>query len=187
MILLPDEIENYIKNGVPVKNSTEILPLISNLPEDFQIEGCTVDFSIESLYLVDGYDIDLMRDYRNTGNIIPIEEDDNEVFTLKPKEAYIGLTKEIVNIPINLVAIPIQRVTCFTAGLSIETGVIQPNFFGKLKFGIYNRNKTTVRIQKGFRMITVMFKKLFGNANPYDGFHQGGTQISTMGRKAPPR
>jgi deoxycytidine triphosphate deaminase len=196
MILAASELKRRIRDGSRARIGDEkqgTYPLVEDIYRDFEIEGSSIDFSIESLYEIKtSLDVNLFIDKRNTGRVVEvkttrIDEEKRNVFYLIPSVPYIGQTREIVNMPLDLIAFPIQRVTCFTAGLSIETGVIQPNFFGKLKFGIYNRNSHVVTVEQGFRIITVVFQTLLGETNIYNGYHQGGDNISTNGEFAPPR
>ncbi|OQB41141.1 MAG: deoxycytidine triphosphate deaminase [candidate division CPR1 bacterium ADurb.Bin160] len=215
MVLGASEIQKYIKDGVKArfgKDGKQIYPtdlkecryvfsfigadgtdkceyfypLISNIPDDFEIEGVSVDMSLDKVFQK-FHGAVLKKECRNTGEAIEIQPQEENMFVIKPKIVYIGVTQEVVNMPLNLVAKPIPRVTCFSSGLTIDRGLVNPNFYGPLKFGIYNKSQYPILIERGFRIITVTFEHIVGSSNAYVGFHQEGNKISTNGNFAPPR
>jgi deoxycytidine triphosphate deaminase len=214
MILGAEEITKYIKNGLPArfeadgitqKNSEGYVfidianrycfPLVENIPNDFEIEGASVDITIKDIFIKENIDncisSFLSVNGRNTGDISPAEEviadTGQKFYAIDTGQQYIATSNEKVNMPLFLLGKPMPRVTMFTAGLLVQVGIIQPNFYGQLKFGLVNMTNRRILIEKGFRAITITFEEIRGGVNAYSGLHQGGQVLSTHNKMAPPR
>lgn len=203
LIFLPVDGENSytIEDVINVNDDSGnmLFPLVQNVDDyDFKIEGTTVDLRLDRLFKRDVYSkVFLANDFRDTGKseeVLPVyykysENDDKEhkVFTLEPGVPYIGVTKEQLNMPVDLGCRFKPRVTMFSSGIFIASGFVNPNFYGKIKFGIINLNRVPNYIEQGFRVISAVFEEILGETNAYTGYHQGGNKITTDGMIAPPR
>lgn len=194
MLLGTKILYDYIINGIKDRNGNATTLLVENIPEDFEIEGASVDMSLEELYIKRPINnilgAQLTPKSRNTGHIevaAGFLASENFCFFIEPRKQYLGVTREKVNMPSFLLGKPMPRVTTFSSGLLIQVGIIQPGFSGKLKVGIVNMTDEIIIIEKGTRFITVTFEKICGETELYNGYHQGGDKISTHGEDAPPR
>lgn len=164
--------------------------LITDLGNDFKIEGCLVDLRLDSAHIVTGT-IELFNDRRNTGSITPVGfhfDDDNkrEVFVVQPNTIYLVSTIETVNMPSDLAMYISRRSTIFRSGLSLDATFTNPGYKGKLTFLLINNNKIPVTIERGFRIVQVGFFEIKGSCELYNGNWQNG-KISSNGNFDPPR
>jgi len=134
------------------------------------VQGAGVDLEIEKLYEINSNSY-LGIDRRE---LPEVDEVDENPFVLSPNAYYLGLTKENVNMPNDLVAFMLPRSTLFRSGVSLRTAVIDPGYRGALTVGIKNETDFEFTLEKNARIAQVVFSKIFGGALDYDGKYQGG-------------
>jgi deoxycytidine triphosphate deaminase len=78
---------------------------------------------------------------------------------LKPKEFKIFTSKEMIEMPDNMIAIILLRTTYIFKGLIMSTGVVDAGFKGHLKIALHNPTDKTVKAEAGEleRPVTMMF------------------------------
>jgi deoxycytidine triphosphate deaminase len=143
--------------------------LLSGCDEEY-IQGAGADLRIERLFEVTSGAL-VGREKREPPEL---KEVDGEVFILKPKGYYLCLTKEELNMPLDLVAFLFPRSTIFRCGASLKTAVIDPGYKGALTIGIKNESGFELRLEKGARIAQVVFSLVQGEAERYKGKYQGG-------------
>ncbi len=164
MVLGSDKIFNLIKNE----------KLIENLPEEgFIIEGCTVDFRLDTVFKNNGGAI-LMEKSRNTGDVIELHPDEHGVYELQPLIPYLFSTIEKVNIPDGLVMHIGTRTTMFRSGIILTATYTNPGYSGILTFMACNCTESSIPIQRGFRIAQACFQQIDGEVIPYAGAWNGG-------------
>jgi dCTP deaminase len=163
-MILPDyEILKYIKSGKLV-----IEPLDN--PE-LQIQSACIDlrlgneFRIFKVLAEPFIDIKDDRDYTELVHI-----SDGNAFILHPREFVIGITKERIKMPKDLVGYIDGRSSLGRLGITahITSSFVDPTFDGKLALEISNLGKMPVKLYPGMRICKLIFFKLTGPAKrPY--------------------
>jgi len=191
MVLGASEIKKLIKEGVLVlteKGSQIRKPLVEEISEEQieLIEGTSLDLRIGYIYAIDGSAELRLRERITppTKLLASFERGDME-FLFEPKNYYLVQTIEKVNLPSYLLGYITPRTTMFRSGLFFQTSFISPNYQGRLTVGVENLSNFPILIELGFRILTICFFKIEGEATPYRGIWQGG-RVSTEGKKERP-
>lgn len=203
MILGSSEIMKRIVDGVPARFGVDpytfetskviqynekgesVFPLIENLSSNFLIEGVQVDLRLDKLIERIG-EAELHQSHRNTGHEYyrdPVEG----FYTLEAGKYYLATTMERLNMPLDLMAHVVPRTTMFRSGVVLQVGDVAPNYFGPLTVGMFlHPSIPFVKIERGFRFISLEFLELLGDSVPYCGQWQGG-KVSSNGVFIAPR
>lgn len=212
MILGADEITSKILNGVPARffmgedgrleqqldkhpNYVRVYAglahyaLIENFPPDFRIEGVEADLSLDELYIPYPGDRYLYTDSRDTGNYKVVDPREDPVihklvYRLEPNKYYLAKTREEINMPLDLSGLLTPRTTMFRSGIQVLCTKVSPNYFGLLTVGLKVLGESDVVIEKGFRIVSIEFRKVIGRSEAYKGLWQGG-KLTTVGAEAP--
>jgi deoxycytidine triphosphate deaminase len=138
------------------------------LPES--IQGSGVDLRIERLV-----------ELKNGGFIGKKERTLPEIhevnFILKPNRYYLLVTMERVNMPEDLVAFMFNRSSLFRCGASLRTAVIDPGYHGELTVGLKNEDDHEIVLEKGARVLQLVFAEVRGGTKRYKGRYQGGKVV----------
>ena len=162
-----------------------IWTLIDNIPDDFKIEGCTVDFRLDRIFYHQG-GAELYLDKRNTGKTYEVFPVYNK-FIFKPHTPILVQTMELVNMPMDLMMIPGPRTTMFRSGIALYLTFTNPNYFGPLTFLAENITERSISIEKGFRIAQMAFAQVSGVNEAYVGQWQSGSKAGTQGDFVAPR
>lgn len=96
-----------------------------------------------------------------------------EDFEIQPGEFKLVNSKERIEMPNNLIAIPFLRTTYAFKGLFLSPGVIDTGFKGPLKFALYNSSQKKIEIEKTEELkapIHVLFMTTDGKSEiPFGG------------------
>jgi dCTP deaminase len=92
--------------------------------------------------------------------------------TLWPGDFALGVTVERFVIPTDVVARVYNKSTLARIGLSMPTTVAEPGWEGWLTLELKNTSASKIRIQAGQPIGQVMFERLDGHAEGYDGRYQ---------------
>jgi deoxycytidine triphosphate deaminase len=98
-------------------------------------------------------------------------------FALKPGGYYLFVTMERVNMPDDLVAFMLNRSSLFRCGASLRTAVIDPGYHGELTVGIKNEGSHEIELERGARVLQLVFAEVKGATRKYDGRYQGGRVV----------
>jgi deoxycytidine triphosphate deaminase len=134
------------------------------------VQGAGVDLRIERLY-----EPVTEASLHQKGRKLPgLREIRGNPFILKPGIYYLCTTREEVNMPKDLVAFILPRSTLFRCGVSLRTAVVDPGYSGILTIGIKNEGPHDFILEKGSRICQIVFSKVYGEAQGYEGRYQGG-------------
>ena len=193
MVLGADRIINMVRCGVEVEDHVSgksvRKPLVEHLGSDQieGIEGTTIDLRLGAVYKPLGK-ARLLRESRITPEIeklMDINESPDGVFVVRPGDYLLLQTIEQINLPGDLFAYIRPRTTLIRSGIPLETAFISPNYQGKLTVGMKHQGNMDVEIQMGFRILSIVFFPIEGNAVPYRGVWQG-DRVSTNGKEERP-
>jgi deoxycytidine triphosphate deaminase len=137
------------------------------------IQGAGVDLKIEKLFAIDGSAY-LGIEERT---LPETEEIEDLIYKLEPNKYYLCLTRESVNMPEDLVAFILPRSTLFRCGVSLRTAVVDPGYEGALTIGIKNEGTSEFKLKRGARIAQIVFSKVKGDAEGYNGKYQGGKVV----------
>jgi deoxycytidine triphosphate deaminase len=143
------------------------------LLENYQfegIQGAGVDLRIDRL-------MELKSGGRFGVTERKLPELDDVDFTLKPGRYYLFVTMERVNMPDDLVAFMLNRSSLFRCGASLRTAVIDPGYHGVLTVGIKNEGSHEIELERGARVLQLVFAEVKGETSKYDGRYQGGRVV----------
>ncbi|MFH1403607.1 MAG: dCTP deaminase [Candidatus Altiarchaeota archaeon] len=161
-----------------VLGKSEILALVEG-------KGLIDNFSPESLGGA-GYDLRLDRIYRLTSDSFlgvsdrrtpGVEEVEFDSYAMKPGEYVLVETLERVNMPSNVAARVLNRSTLFRCGCSLYNALVDPGFMGTLTFGMKNLSEKEFTVERGARIAQIVFERVHGEAEEYDGKYQGGKVV----------
>jgi deoxycytidine triphosphate deaminase len=159
MFLGHDEIIERIKKQNLIEN---------HLPES--IQGAGVDLRIDRLLKPESGGF-LGKDDRHLPEVAETD------FVLQPKSYYLLVTMERVNMPEDLVAFMFNRSSLFRCGASLRTAVIDPGYHGELTVGIKNEGDHEIELERGARVLQLVFSEVRGGTKRYNGRYQGGKVV----------
>ncbi len=141
--------------------------LLENFREK-NIQCAGVDLEIEELYRIISPSF-LGKEERR----LP-EVRQQDTFTLAPRQYYLCITREKVNMPSDLIAFIFPRSTLFRCGVSLRTAVVDPGYKGRLTIGIKNETEYEFRLERHARIAQIVFCLVKGGTGEYEGIYQGG-------------
>jgi deoxycytidine triphosphate deaminase len=176
MILGSAKILDLVKKKGLVKNlsSREL-----NFPE-----GPGFDLRVGEISLISGQGF-LGKEERHTASIkktISTKQKDKE-FTLFPGDFCLVSTIEEVKMGKNIFASVYPRSTLFRSGVTLLSGKVSPEYFGKLTFGLANLGPVKFTIELGARIAFIVFQEVKGKSNPSRGQWRGGRIVATKKEK----
>jgi len=87
-------------------------------------------------------------------------------------------TREVVRIPTNTLGLITMRFKFKQQGLINVSGFhVDPGFYGKILYSLYNAGPSDIAIRWKEPIFTIFLATLLGEAEPYDGDHQGQMEI----------
>ncbi len=167
-----------------ILTKSEILSLLKSTPpliEGYmdltkQLQPAGFDLTLRSVHV---FESGGTIDFDNTRRVIPQWKElpfrkDSSVF-LDPG-AYVVSFNEIVNIPLNLVAIAKPRSSLLRSGATVSTAVWDPGYRGRSKALLVVYNSHGLTLYKNARIVQLIFIKLTGEVlEGYAGVYQGET------------
>lgn len=163
-----------------ILNDKEIKEKINaeNLVEGFinldkQITPNGFDISVNKVFT---FKTDAHLDFSNKERKLPDVEEmvfDNEWVTL-PQGCYKLRSNETTNLLTNMIGIMRPRSTLLRSGCTVDTGVIDAGYKGKLEFLLIVNNQHGIRLKRNARVVQLVFIMMNNNAQKgYDGIYQG--------------
>lgn len=147
--------------------------LLENLREE-NIQGAGVDLEIDELYRIASPSFLGKKERR----LPKLEKVDS--FVLAPREYYLCVTREKVNMPLDLVAFIFPRSTLFRCGVSLRTAIVDPGYKGRLTIGIKNETEYEFRLERHARIAQIVFCLVKGETGEYKGIYQGGKIVINL-------
>ncbi len=143
--------------------------LVENYLQE-SVQGSGIDLRIDRLLELDGGAYFGKKELR----LPTVSKRD---FILDPDGYYLMVTMERVNMPPDLVAFMFNRSSLFRSGVSLRTAVIDPGYRGELTVGIKNEGRYGVELEKGARVLQLVFSRVSGPTKGYRGRYQGGRVV----------
>lgn len=100
-----------------------------------------------------------------------IKADDNKPFTIHPNQLVLGITKEYIKMPIDMIARLDGRSSLGRLGIVVHStaGTVDPGFEGKLTLEISNISNIPVCIWPGMKVCKITFEQLSSESEkPYN-------------------
>jgi len=171
MILSDRDIKKYLE---------EKKIIIEPFPEEIQIQPASVDLKLgnkfRTLMHAKKAFIDPLKDNPDEYSEV-IELKSNEPFIMHPGEFVLGVTRERVEIPGDIVARVDGRSSLGRLAILIHAtaGYIDPGFKGNITLELSNVGKMPVALYPGMRICQISFELLSSNAElPYGQGKKGG-------------
>ncbi|MGQ9706441.1 MAG: deoxyuridine 5'-triphosphate nucleotidohydrolase [bacterium] len=146
-------------------------PLVESVSED-QIQPNGIDLSIDKIFR-----------FKGSGSVRVIDRKLADVVEMKPDRdgwwhlgegAYKVRIIEIVHIPIGLIGIARPRSTLTRCGAMVHTALWDSGYEGKSEVLLTVHNHYGLNIQKGARIMQIIFLLCEGNIDKgYNGLYQG--------------
>jgi len=130
------------------------------------------------------YELRLGNEYYTTNSDTDVKViiADGEQFTIQPGQFALLITKETIRIPANIVAfISIKFSVKFCGLINVSGFHVDPGFFGRLKFSVYNAGSKPIVLSAGQAMFPIWFcdlRKALPEKELYDGKHNNQKEIS---------
>lgn len=183
-----DKIKSYESNIMELKKYGAILskneikeltlsqkdrgPLIEEMiDQKIQIQPNGVDLSVKKIERFIGPGkTDFDNKKREISNTKEIEFDGDEFLFLE-SGAYKITFNEVVNLPLDLIAIAAPRSTLLRCGVTVETAIWDAGYSGRGQSLLIVMNKTGYFIKKNARVIQLMFIRLSGENTISEGYN----------------
>ena len=168
MILGTDKLLKLIKEQNLIQGLDE---------ENINVEGCGVDLRIGEIYEMEKGKGFIYQETRNTPKynlIAKFEKAKSQKIKLEPGKFYIAKTIETINVPKDIFGIFIPRGTFFASGVLILGFRVDPGYQGNFRFHLVNLGGNEFEIEMGARIANMIFLRVEGKTNLYQGQWQGG-------------
>ena len=99
---------------------------------------------------------------------------DDGYYYLVSGRYYLITTLEEVQVPEDALGLIWPRTTLMRSGVTLETGVVNPGYHGRLTMGIHHHGPGLFRLQPGARFCHILFFGVMGATGAYRGQWQGG-------------
>lgn len=145
--------------------------------ENINVEGCGVDLRMGEIYQMKkgkGFIYQETRDTPKYNLIAKFDKTKSQKIKLEPGKFYIAKTIEIINVPKDIFGIFIPRSTFFVSGVLVLGFRVDPGYQGNFRFHLFNLGGSEFEIEMGARIANMIFLKVEGKTNLYQGQWQGG-------------
>lgn len=165
MILSKNEIDELLKLDPPLVED------MIDSETQVQVNGC--ELTLDRIFAFTGQGAIA---FDNSERILPecteLAFDDNGWIDL-PAGSYKIISKEIVHIPKDVIAIARPRSSLLRCGASVETAVWDSGYEGKSECLLIVFNERGFRLKRGARVIQLLFVGLASETEGYRGVYQG--------------
>lgn len=144
---------------------------------DKQLTPNGFDLTVEAIFEFSSWGA---LDFSNSQRVVPQgrsilpkkakPEDKFGWWELKPG-GYKVRTNEVINLPLNLIALAYPRTSLLRMGAFVQNGVWDAGFKGKGEFILVVENSYGVRIKENARIVQLVFLKI-EPTEPYSGIYQ---------------
>ncbi len=90
-----------------------------------------------------------------------------------PPGAFLVTYNEVVNLPLDLMALALPRSSLLRSGVSIQTAVWDPGYSGRAQSLMTVFNTSGFILERNARIVQLVFFKLGASTIPYNGSYQG--------------
>jgi dUTP pyrophosphatase len=149
-------------------------PLIEgyiNLEEQLQPNG--IDLTLRELALPQSAGrIAIKNSQRQVSDLAPLVFDGLDFIDLIPG-VYIVTFNEIVHLPRNIMALARPRSSLLRCGVTVDTAIWDAGYSGRSQSLMVVYNPQGFRLQRNARIVQLIFLKLTGETEGYQGTYQG--------------
>jgi len=165
MILTRHEILELLKTSPP---------LIEGLIDvDKQLQPAGVDLTVKEIYAFKTYGkINFTNRERELSELELLPFDENEWVFLKPG-FYLIKYNEVINMPLNLIAVGKPRSSLLRMGAFVVTAVWDPGYRGRSVSLLVVGNPNGIRIKRNARVVQLVFLRLTKESTAYRGVYLG--------------
>ncbi len=163
-VLARDEIRDLIKEKPP------LIEGFVSLDEQLQPNG--IDLTLRELAM---FDSSGQIAVKNSGRILPAPTPlvfDGIGFIDLISGIYLVTYNEVVNLPRNVMALARPRSSLLRCGVSIDTAVWDAGYRGRSQSLMVVYNSRGIRLEKNARVAQIVFMKLSGETEGYQGVFQ---------------
>ena len=165
VVLSRQDIERLLQQEPPLVESCP------NLAEQVQPNG--VDLTLRDIALLQSPGRIAVRDsQRLVSELAPLVFDGLDFIDLMPG-SYIITYNEIVHLPNNIMALAAPRSSLLRCGVTIETAVWDAGYSGRSQSLLVVYNPQGFRVQRNARIMQLVFFRLTGETEGYQGDYQG--------------
>ena len=166
-MLSRESIHNLIVN--PVEGALPLIQDYMSLDEQLQPNG--FDLTLDSVHRFEnaGY---VGADYSTPSRLMELIMVEGGKFHL-PMGKYISTFQEQINLPVNLMALGRPRSSLIRSGVALHTGVWDAGYSGRSQCLMVVYNPNGLFMQKGARLLHMVFAELDVATEGYSGQYQG--------------
>ena len=169
MILSKNEIDELMKLDPPLVED------MIDPDTQIQVNGCELTVDRVFAFVSAGAGIGAIA-FENSERVLSecteLTFDDDGWIDL-PAGSYKIVSKEIVHIPKDVIAIARPRSSLLRCGVSVETAVWDAGYEGKSECLLIVFNECGFRMKRGARVVQLLFMMLASGTEGYDGAYQG--------------
>ncbi len=164
-----------------VLNASEIKELLSGKPAlvdgcidvSVQLQPSGIDLTVkEVLSFTSAGKLAQSNQNRRVSELQPLQFDSSGCVHL-PAGAYLVTYNEIVNLPLNLMALVYPRSSLLRSGVTIHTAVWDPGYSGRGQSMMVVANSKGFILEKNARLVQMVFFMLEETTQGYNGVYQG--------------
>jgi dUTP pyrophosphatase len=138
-----------------------------------QVQPNGFDLTLESVWRMAGMGtIGLTNADRSIPERLPVAPSDDGWFTLAPG-SYVIHFREVVALPLDLMALGRPRSSLLRSGASIHTGVWDAGYHGRSEALMVVHAEQGLRLAVGARVVQIVFVRLEAPTHSYAGTYQG--------------
>jgi len=164
MILTKDEIIELLRKRPP---------LVENMIDpNIQIQPAGIDLTVREICSFNSYG---KIDFTNNERLIPkysVIPFNEEGWAFLKQGAYLIKYNEIINMPLNLIAIGKPRSSLLRMGAFIVTAIWDPGYRGRSVSLLLVNNPSGIYVKKNARVLQLIFIKLSKITSSYRGIYQ---------------
>ena len=169
MILSKNEIDELMKLDPPLVED------MIDPDTQIQVNGC--ELTVDRIFAFAGADagagaIAFENSERVLSECAELAFDDDGWIDL-PAGSYKMVSKEIVHIPKDAIAIARPRSSLLRCAVTVETAVWDAGYEGKSECLLIVFNEAGFRLKRGARVVQLLFMGLASGTEGYDGVYQG--------------
>lgn len=166
MILKDEELKRYLKHSPPLVEGVEV-----NSPA---VQPNGIELSVDEVYEFKTWgSIGASNQSRVIPEGVEVRADEGGRWTLN-RGAYRVRMREVVHIPLDVFAVGKPRSSMLRCGVSVETALWDSGYEGRSEVLMVVHNPVGFRLERGARILQLVFFKLEGEVGEgYDGRYQG--------------
>jgi dUTP pyrophosphatase len=164
-VLSRREIQTLIEHKPPLVEGS------LNLDQQLQPNG--IDLTLRDVAMLQSAGrITVANDRRVISDLAPLVFDGTGAIDLVPG-IYLITYNEIVNLPVDVMALARPRSSLLRCGVNIGTAVWDAGYCGRSQSSLMVYNPLGVRLEQNARVVQMVFFRLTGTTEGYQGSYQG--------------